>query len=88
MTISAIAHMATQDGPQLIRVRERNAETKVIEYDCKPMFTGSKRGWVMLDSFTASAIVAVHNALNDQQRPKLDTIRLPRLLDFVWKSVK
>lgn len=88
MTISVIAQKTVTEGAQLIRVRERNPETKVIEYDCKPIFTGSKRGWTMLDSFTAGAIMAVYNALNETNRPKLDTIRLPRLLDFVWSHVK
>lgn len=34
------------------------------------------------------AVQAVYNAINEDNRAKFDRIPLPRLLDFVWKSVK
>ncbi len=88
MTISAIAKLAQAEGPQMFRLRERIAETKVFEYDCKPLWTGKKKGWDYFDSFTASAVCAVYNALNEQMQPKFDTIPLQRLLTFVWSNVK
>ena len=47
-----------------------------------PAFEGQ-----MLDLFTASAIVAVFEALSPANQQKFDAIPLPRLLDFVWKQV-
>ena len=29
-----------------------------MEFDTKPMFSGKKKGWVLLDLFTASAVEA------------------------------
>lgn len=43
-----------------------------VQWDAKPYFTGSKRGWIMLDLFTASAIVAVAKSLNPTNRARLD----------------
>ncbi len=87
MTISAITkQIVTDHGAQLIRVREKDAAGN-WQYDAKPLFTGKKKGWVILDSFTASAIQAIINALNEQNRAKIDRLSLPRLLDFTWKNV-
>jgi len=88
MTISAIAKQAAENGAVLIRYRANShAETGTAEYDCKPIFTGSKRGWTMLDSFTASAMKAVYEKLKPEHQAKFDNIPLGRLVDFVWKQV-
>lgn len=88
MTISAITKQIVADrGAQLVRVREKDASGN-WQYDCKPLFTGKKKGWFVLDLFTASAVQAVYNAINEGNRTKFDCIALPRLLDFVWKSVR
>lgn len=47
-----------------------------------PAFEG-----LMLDLFTASALVKVYEALGPANQAKFDTVPLPRLLDFVWKQV-
>lgn len=86
MTISAIAERSKTEGAQLIRVRERD-ESGNWQYDVKPLFTGKKKGWSILDAFTASAIAAVYKALNEANRAKFDRIPLERLLDFTWKHV-
>jgi hypothetical protein len=66
----------------LIRLREHG------EYDVKPMFTGSKRGWVVLDAMTAQAIVKVREALKDSPKvDKFDFLPLRTLVDFCWKHV-
>jgi hypothetical protein len=83
MTITDIAKHVVENGAVLIRPRE------IGEYDMKPLFTGSKRGWAVLDATTASAITAVREALKDNPNVhKFDRIPLPRLLDFVWKHVR
>lgn len=43
-----------------------------MEYDVKPIFTGSKRGWTLLDTFTASAVAKVAEALMPENRERLD----------------
>jgi hypothetical protein len=43
---------------------------------------------MMLDTFTASAIVKVYDAVNDANKKKLDTLKLPKLVSVVWKLLK
>ena len=59
-----------------------------LEYDCKPWFTGNKRGWVALDSFSASAIVAVYDALNEENKAKFGQLRIDRMAKVAFKFVK
>jgi len=43
---------------------------------------------MMLDTFTASAIVKVYDAVNDANKKKLDSLKLPKLVKLVWKVMK
>ena len=43
---------------------------------------------MMLDTFTASAIVKVYDAVNDSNKKKLDSLKLPKLVNVVWKLLK
>jgi hypothetical protein len=43
---------------------------------------------VMLDTFTASAIIKVYDAVNDSNKKKLSKLKLPKLVDVVWKLLK
>ncbi len=89
MTISEIVKQSQDSGAVLIRYRANShKETGTAQYDCKPMFTGSKKGWIALDVMTSGAILAVYNALNETQRAKFDNIPLGKLVDFCWKHVK
>lgn len=88
MTISEVAQKAVTDGAQLVRYRKDSVLSGVAEYDCKPMFTGSKRGWTAVDSFTASAIVAFFKAASDENQAKLNNLPLGKLVSFCWKVVK
>lgn len=47
------------------------------EYDAKP-WVGSKRGWVAIDLFSASAFVSVHAALKPENQKKLESMDLIR----------
>jgi hypothetical protein len=40
-----------------------------------------------MDVMTASAMVAVHDALSPANQERFDAIPLPRLVDFCWKQV-
>jgi hypothetical protein len=44
------------------------------QMQARPHGSGSKRGWTLLDLFTASAIVAVADAVNEKNRAKLDSL--------------
>ncbi len=88
MTISEIVKGSKESGAVLIRYRaESHKETGTAQYDVKPLFTGKKKGWTIIDSFTASAMLAVYNALSPAMQVKFDNIPLGRLVEFTWKQV-
>ena len=84
MTSIEIARTAATNGAQLFRPRKDSPG----EYDCKPMFTGSHRGWVIMDSFSASAIVAVWNGLNETNRERYGKMNPVTMAKVAFKLVK
>lgn len=60
------------------------------EYDVKNIAEqgrnkSKKEGWVILDLFTASAILTVWDALSAENRAKLERMPLQRMADVAWK---
>lgn len=88
MTISVITQQAATEGAVLMRYRGKSATTGNHEYDVKPLFTGKKKGWMIMDAFTASSVQAVYKSINEENRARFDRIHISRLLPFVWKSVQ
>jgi len=43
---------------------------------------------VMMDGFTASAIVQVHDALNETQQARFVTVDITRMVDMTWKLIQ
>ncbi len=87
MTITAIARRV-RDERQCCYIRYRSgAKGEPKQYDVRDAFGGNRRGWTLLDLMTAGAIMAVHDGLREDLRPKLDTIPLAQLVDFCWRAV-
>jgi hypothetical protein len=59
-----------------------------IGTNCKPYFTGKRKGWVALDSFSASAIVAVWDALTEVNREKYAKLHLVTMARVAFKLCK
>lgn len=49
--------------------------------------TAEKVEGYLLDTFTASALVAVYEAMNDENRARFDSIALPKLASFCLSKV-
>jgi hypothetical protein len=89
MTISEIILNGDKSGAVLIRYRKDSIKAGTAQYDVKPLFTGSKRGWTMLDHTTMCAMRAVYKALTtDAARAKFDRLPLSTLVEFSWKHVR
>lgn len=93
MTISQIANeVVAAKSAKLIRYRKESVASGVAQYDAKDLFTGSKRGWTILDLTTASALCAVFGAEAianvPERRAKLENLPLGRLVDFCWKVLR
>lgn len=84
MTAIEVARTVTEQGCYLVRPRKDDP----AQYDAKPYFTGSKRGWFALDSFSASAIVAVYEALNTTNRERFSKLSIPSMAKIAFKFVK
>jgi hypothetical protein len=84
MTGIEAARLATTEGCQVFRPRKDAPG----EYDVKPYFTGRKGGWVALDSFSASAIIAVYDALNETNRTKFASLPIHKMATVAFKLVE
>jgi len=90
MILTEVANKITSERTALL-IRPRVGPLVSLaprEYDVKPLFTGSKRGWVVLDLFTASAVAAVGEGLNEANRAKFNSMPLPKAINITWKLVK
>lgn len=87
MTIVEAARAVKTNGCKLLRLRKGEPVTPE-QFDVKDAFSGKKKGWFYMDAFTASAIVAVYEGLNEQNRLKYLALPLPKLVNVTWKLVK
>ena len=81
--IEAAKKVATEH--QAVLVRERKGEPG--QYDVKELHNGSKRGWVILDGFTASAIVKVYEALNETNRGFFASMPIEKMARVAFKLI-
>lgn len=82
MTALEVIRKAKDEGCQLVRPRK----DKPGEYDSKFFGVGGKKkGWIYLDSFTASHVLNVYNAVKDEHKRKLEKLYLLTLIDICWK---
>lgn len=79
-----VAKKVLLEGAHVLRVRKDDP----AQYDAKPYFTGSRRGWTLLDRWTASAIVAVRNGLNETNRQKFETMPIERMAAVSFQLIK
>lgn len=57
-------------------------------YDAKPYGGGNKRGWVILDLFSAGAIVSVAKAVSETNRAKINQLSPLSAALFCFKVIK
>jgi type II secretory pathway component PulM len=87
MTISQV--LETTPANEAIMLRTRPTSDSIKQYDTKPLFTGNKRGWVILDATTAHMLRTIRGAMRTEAaQAKFDRIPLPRLVEFGWSHVK
>ena len=79
-----LAQHVVDHGVQLFRP----TKDKPGEYDHKDFFTGSKRGWLALDAFSASAILAVYKVMKPEIQTKFEVWPPQKQAAFAFKYVK
>lgn len=85
MTTSALAALVVETRQaHLFRPRKGSPG----ELDARPYGSGSKRGWVLLDLFTAGAVNAVAKGLKPENLAKLNSLPVPKAVNICWKMVE
>jgi hypothetical protein len=67
-------------------VRERKNQPG--EYDAKPWAVGGHRGWFLFDLFSASAVVAVYDALGPENQARYNNMHPVVMANMAFKLVK
>jgi hypothetical protein len=88
MDIIAVCNEIQTNGFAIVRLKKNVTREKGQPYQYDVKHSGKKKGWFYFDSFTAGAVLAVYNSLNEQNKAKFSTLHLVTILDFVWKHVK
>ena len=77
------------NGAVLFRPRKDPHEKgQEWQYDVKPLSTGRKKSWMIVDSFTVSAMRAVYNVLSGEDQATWNTKPFSRLVSFCWKHTR
>lgn len=67
-------------------IRPRKGED--MEYDAKPIFTGSKKGWTLLDTFTASAITSVAAIASPSTKDLMNSLKPSVVASVAFKNLQ
>lgn len=86
--LEVIKHCVSNSALLIREKKTEHIKGEPWQYDIKELSTGKKKGWIMLDSFTASAMLQVYNAMNSEQQSKYNTFHFLKLVDFTWKVLK
>jgi hypothetical protein len=90
-SIEVAKKVVEEQSALLFRRRKNNTvvNDKIVpDYDVKVQFGGKKKGWVYLDHFSASAIMACYNALSPENQKKAPQLSIISWVDFAFKHVK
>lgn len=87
MLISEIQKQVVEKGAAVLLRPRPLVQGEPRQYDVKPLFTGNKRGWTMLDLTTANALQTCYNALSEASQEKWNRISVFKLVDFAWNNV-
>lgn len=86
MTFIACCQKANQEGLQIIRsIGENDGDYEAKNFTDPPP---GGQGWVYLDAWTASAVCAVYDALNETNKEKLEKLPFMAAINVCWKLVK
>jgi hypothetical protein len=85
MTALEVAQKVKQDHQALL-FRERAKEPG--QYDVRDLGDRNPKGWVILDGWSASAIVAVYENLNEKNRATFAALPLIKMAVVAMKLIK
>ena len=86
MTFIECCQKTNQEGLQVIRpTQEGGSDYEARSFTAPPP---EGQGWVYLDAWTASAVCAVYNALNETNKAKLEKLPPMAAISVCWRLAK
>ena len=85
MTFIKCCQKAKAEGLQIIRQTGDSGDFESKTFTDTPP---EDQGWVYLDAWTASAVCAVYDALDDNHKAMLEKLPYLAAIDVCWKLVK
>lgn len=82
MVLSEMARKVTKDGQLILFKYNKDNNSYDVKFD-----GGNKRGWTILDSWSASVYLTVFNACSDENKAKLDRMPIKKALNVAFNIV-
>ncbi len=84
MNAVEVCKFAAENGISMIRARKDGNG-----YDVREAFMGKKKGWILLDGFSASAVSKVYDAIEKpENREKFAKLPIMKAISIAFQFVK
>lgn len=78
--LEVLKTIVDESSCKLIKAQRGNPE----EYDVQ-IYEGKKRGWVLVDLYSASVALSVYNCLSDTNKEKFEKMSILGMVDISFK---
>jgi len=85
MKLSEICRLVIEENSVIYYRYDKRNDTYVIKFEGNH---GKKRGWTLLDNFSASTFLAVWKYVNRENQDKLDSVAIPTALKIAFTIAK
>ena len=82
MKLSEICKLVVEENTMIYYKYNKSAKTYTVRVN-----GGNKRGWTLLDNFSASAVLTIWNHVNDENKAKLDSMSVEQALEIAFKII-
>ena len=83
MVLSEMAQKVTTEGQFVMFKYNKKNGSYDVKFD-----GGNKRGWTILDSWSAQVYLKVWESCNEDNKKKLDNVSIEKALTFAFKFVR
>lgn len=76
--------MVVEENSTVYYRYDKKKKTNIIKFEDN---NGNKKGWTLLDSFSASSFLKVWNQANDENKDKLDSMDVEKAISIAFKII-
>lgn len=84
MTFVEVCRKVNDEGMMCFRPKAKDP----LQHDVKDYGERKGKGWTLLDGMTASLCARVYDAVDEENRAKLDSLSALEFINLCWKLVK